>query len=397
MGEDDSVMKKIFIFMCIVLAGLTGAVAQQTWSLKMGKTFSSITTTQESGGARPEIFYFNGNLNIIYRDSLTLMSQGQAASGLKDSKASPRGNFRLKSFDADFNPQGSPRVLIPSGQNYGVTDIRITMDGKFVYAAYETASRDGRSLILEKFDSFFVRVAKTQVAASSKPGKGVEALDDPAVFLADKSIFVMTKIGFGRGQQFYRVREFDLDLKPLRPALDVSIPMDVGIGGVNSVIFKGGHFYLFTTVHISGRSVCPRADETTNNDLYVFEYDRSWNLTGFSKALTEEPGIEYYPTGAKWINNKFYIVYLKNDIDTVLPTCGGGGNLGIGEIRLLILDQDFNRIAAKTLTDNGEIANHPTLEVVGDKIFVAYGHKEGQGLGLGSSNVWVRILKLVQE
>ncbi|GEM_PF-3118372 len=390
--------KKILIFVCFILAGLIGAAAEPTWSLKAGKTFSSITTTRESGGARPEIFYFNGKLNIIYRDSLTLMSQGQAASGLKDPKASPRGNFRLKAFDADFNPQGSSRVLIPSGQNYGVTDIRVTTDGKFVYAAYETASRDGRSLILEKFDTLFVRVAKTQVAASSKPGKGVEALDDPAIVVADKSVFVMTKIGFGRGQQFYRVREFSLDLKLLRPSFDISIPMDVGIGGVNSVVFKDGHFYLFTTVHISGRPVCPQADETTNNDLYVFEYDRSWEFTGVSQVLANEPGIEYYPTGAKFVNDKFYIVYLKNDIHTILPTCGGGtGNLGIGEIRLLILDQDFNPIAAKTLTDNGEIANHPTLEVMGDKIFVAYGHKEGQGLGLGSSNVWTRILKLVQE
>lgn len=393
-------MKKVFfVFTYIILAGLTSALAEQTKSLKTIKTFFPVTTTQEGGGARPEIFYFNGRLNIIYRDTLTFMSQGQAASeAFRDPKASHRGNFRLKSFDADFNPQGSPRVLIPSGQNYGVTDIRVTTDGKFVYAAYETASSDGRALILEKFDSLFVRVVKKEITSSARPGKGVEALDDPAIVVAEKKVFVMTKIGFGRGQQFYRVREFSLDLKLLKPAFDISIPMDVGIGGVNSVLFRGGHFYLFTTIHVSGRPVCPQADETTNNDLYVFQYNRNWEFTGFSQALTDEHGIEYYPTGARLVNDKFYIAYLKNDAQTYLPRCQTGtGNLGIGEIRLLVLDQNFHILAKETVTEAGVLANHPTLEVAGDKIFVAYGRKESEGLGLGNSNVDVKVFQLIED
>ena len=371
--------KKI-IYACLILVSFIFEPkilnAQENTPLKAIEVIGPLTTLEEGGGARPEIIFLNGQWYMVYRDS--------AARG---------GSFRLKNFGRSLGQKASSRVLVSSGAKGGVTDIRMTTDGGFVYAAYETASAQGRKLFVEKYDSQFRLLISRQAAEAARPGRGVEALDDPAVVVGNNHVYVMTKVGIGQGQRQYRVREFNLDLTPTGAVFEIGTELNIGLGSVSSVVFADGNFYVVTTVHVSGRPVCPSADETTNNDLYVFLYDKDWRFTGFSKAITSGPHIEYYPTGFKYADGKFYIVYLVNDPETYLPHCGQGGNLGIGKAYLLVLDKNFNPLINQKITAGSEIVNHPTLEVAGGQIYVAYGRKEREGLGLGSSNIWVRVFE----
>ncbi|MFQ5342538.1 MAG: hypothetical protein ACE5F6_13420, partial [Anaerolineae bacterium] len=334
-----------------------------------------VTTAEEDGGARPEIVFLNDQFHIVYRDTLT-----QA------------GSFRLKVLDRDLNSTGREEVLVSSDADGGVTDIRLTSDDQFVYVAYEKSLRSpssGRNLFLEKYNHAFERLASRLVVAVGEPGRGVEALDDPMVVVADGRPYVITKIEGG-----YRVREFDLNLNPAGQVVEIIPDLDIGIGSVGSALYVDGFFYLITSVHVAGTPICPRSDATTNNDLVVLKYNPDWTYAGFQKTIADTSLIERYPTGFKYVAGKFYVTYISTDPATDTIECGRDEQIGTGTAHLRVFDQEFNLLAETQVAEEGEVTNHPTLEVVGNRIYIAYGHKEAEGLGPGNSNVWIRVFEI---
>ncbi|MBI4208863.1 MAG: hypothetical protein HY538_04070 [Deltaproteobacteria bacterium] len=365
----------------------------QSAELKLVQSVDRVTRTEEGGGARPEILYRNSQFYIVYRDTYTQAS-GIKRKGL-GAPSSEQGSFRLKVLDKEMNPTGVEKVLVTSDNKGGVTDIRLTSDGRSIFIAYEKATPQGRSLFLEKYNTSFNRLLSREVATAGLPGKGVEALDDPAIVVANHQVYVSTKIGYGKGDQSFRIRGFDDGLNIVWGPQEVGAGLALGLGNVPSILFQNSSFHLVTAVHVSGKPLCPQADATTNNDLFVFQFRPDWTYAGVQKKLTHAPHIEYYPTGLRYSNGKYYVTYLVNDPESYLPHCGKGGNLGIGTVMLKVFDSNWNPLAEVKATDSGELANHPTVEVVGDQIYVAYGRKEaGAGLGPGSSNVKMKVYQL---
>jgi hypothetical protein len=368
--------KREFITACSFLVFLVASLAQGA-ELKLVQSADQVTRTEEGGGARPEIFYRSGQFNLVYRDTYV--------------KAA--GSFRLKVLDKNLQPTGVQKILVTSDGFGGVTDIRLAYDSSFIYMAYEKVSPEGRSLFLEKQDTSFNRLASKQVASAGLPGKGTEALDDPGVVLGKNQVYVLTKIGFGKEDKRFRIRGFDRNLSLTFGPQDVNAGVNLDLGHIPSALFQKDSFYLVTAVHVSGRPLCPQADATTNNDLFALQFRSDWTYMGTKKQLTNAPHIEYYPTGLKYSDGKYFVTYLVNDAESYLPHCGRGGNLGIGTVMLKVFDSAWNPWVETKVTGSGELANHPTVEVVGNQIYVAYGQKEGAGLGEGSSNLKIKVFE----
>ena len=341
-------------------------IIKPTPTLKILDVIMPLTTQEEGGGARPEIIFLDNNWFLVYRDSLIIAS-----------------SFRFKDFGQELAEGIRSKTLISSSVNGGVTDIRLAKNGSDVYAAYEMASTSTRKLFIAKYDKQFKLAASAQVAEAVANQPQQEALDDPVVVVGNNLLYVMTRLNGG-----YRIREFKLDLTSTGKVIDIDMSSDAGVA---SAVYVNGNFYVVTSLYVSGRALCPAADSTTNNDLYVFVYDKNWRFTGTSKTVTSEANIEYYPTSLKYANERFYITYLENGPDTYLPDCETEGSVGTGAAAMVILDKDLNPLINQKISDQGQLTNHPTLEVIDDKVYVVYGLKEDStGIGPDSSNIWLR-------
>ncbi|MBI4209162.1 MAG: hypothetical protein HY538_05575 [Deltaproteobacteria bacterium] len=387
---------RYFVLLCVLLelAGCGGSSdspstadpgnptdggSSSSWSLSLIQSLENITTSEEEGGARPEILYFNDQFPIIYRDTSVT-----------------NGSFRLKVLDSSLNSTGIEKTLVTLDDDGGVTDIRVDDDGTFVYAAYEKAFSDGRNLFLSKYDASFETLATTLVATAGEPAKGIEALDDPEIVVVDDLIYVITKTGHEVDVPQYRAREFDLDLNATGNTFEISTGLDVGLGNVNSALFLDNLFYFVTTVHISGPPVGPAANDDTNNDLVVLKYNADWTSTEFEKIITDDPNVEFYPTGFKYADGKFYVAYnVTND-----PQIGDQSEApqeGGGILHLKVFDSDLEELAEVEINSGETEGKHPSLVIVGDKIYVVYGEGETDGQGATDSNLRLKVYQLSQN
>lgn len=317
-----------------------------------------VTTAEMDGGARPEILFADGMFYIIYRDTLT---EG--------------GHFRLAVLDSELTPTGVNKVLVGSDEAGGVTDIRATSDGRFIYVAYQKSLPDGRrSLFLEKYSLAFERLASQHVTTARPEEEGT---DDPALVLASQRLYLITRIG-----DEFRIREFDLELNPTGRTLETATGLiDEGPGGVVGVLFVDGYFYLVR-----------RFGPGKNRDLVVLRFDADWQETGFRKVIAAEPDNEMFPTGFKYVDGRFYLTHLRH----ITRETEGFGPGQTGSVQLKVFDREFNLLAEIRVTDEGEQADHPTVEVVDDRIYVAYGHKEDSDAQT-RSNVWVRVFQFISD
>ncbi len=348
-------------------------ITDSGWHLTSTESLSDITSSEEGGGARPEILYFNDQFPMIYRDT-----------------SATNGSFRLKVLDSSLNLTGMEKTLVVTDDDGGVTDIRADDDGTFVYAAYEKAVTGGRNLFLTKYDASFETVATTQVATTEGGGKGVEMLDDPEIAVVDHLVQVITKIGIDSDEPQYRVREFDLDLIPTGNTWDVSTGLDVGLGGVNSILSVDNFFYMVTTVHISGPAVGPNANQNTDNDLVVLKYNADWTSTGFQKIIADDSNVDFYPTGFKYVDGKFYVAYAVTD-NPQIGDPSGASQEGGGTLYLKVLDSDLNELTKTEINTGRTDGKHPTLTIVGDKIYVTYGE------GGTDSNLRLKVYQLSEN
>lgn len=378
----------------------TVTLAPPSFQLQHVRTVT-ITTDAEGGGARPELVYANDRFFVIYLGNIRIGSGERA--------------FKLKVFDRDFSTEIAARDLVTASPEYGgPTDIRVTSDGEFLYAFYEMASpQAGAHLLAAKYalTDDFPRLAYTAEPIATGPywhdaRPGDETLDDPAPVLGPDSVtsttlstsFVMTKVRTGitpDSDTIYRLRELTTDLVPVGTARDLDLSQAVdGGANVNSLLYVDGNFYtvLYTTVApMCGRGGGP---DVANYDLMMIRFDGSWTYDPATDvwALSKCSEVERYISGFGYRDGAFYVAYHSTPRTWTCQPGGPPPGPGPGEVVWLkVFDADLNPVDAVVVSGDA-FGGHPTVEVVGDLVYVAYERKEA---GEERGNVVVAIYQKV--
>ena len=346
-----------------------------------------ITTDAEGGSARPEVAATADRVFVLYLGNIA---------------AGNDRTFSLKIYDANLDTVIASKVLAATTLEYGgPTDIRVTSDGQFLYAFYEThkSTAPGNATTYlwgakYSLDDNFDRVAYTATPiASSHPlaeiGDGEELLDDPAPLLGPDSLFVVTRLKYPlatSGQTIYHVREFNKnDLTQVAEFdLDLSEVAD-GRGRVTSLLYWNDSIFIALATTVSDTGINETSDDGARSDIILIRINPDWIFDPQQDVytLTAEPDDrENYVCGLETDGNYFYLTY-KQSIGQ--PPSGEH----IAWIR--VFDQEFNAVYAERVRSvvwgpgGGEM--RPSLEVMGDRLFS--GQSAGQGLGQGNAEIWV--------
>jgi hypothetical protein len=123
---------------------------------------------------------------------------------------------------------------------------------------------------------------------------------------------------------------------------------------VASEVFVNGKLYIVTQVRL-----------TQHPDVYVLRYTADWKYDNYSLAIAaEEEKPEMRPMGFKYVDGRFYVAY------TVFKFERGPSRGGV--VYLKVYDSDFNLLQEVRVSDERYYADHPTVEVVKDRVYVAY-------------------------
>jgi hypothetical protein len=338
----------------------------------------TLTTDEEGGGGRPEIVYADGRFFVVYLGNI-IPGSGQRA-------------FKVKVFDEDFTTEITARDLVTPTAEYGSpTDIRVTSDGQYLYAFYETVTREQTHLFAAKYGltDDFPRVAYTDppiatsvLALEAQPGD--ELLDDPAPVLGDGSLFVMTKIRTGitpEEDTRYRLRQFTTDLVQVGEArdLDLSAVADGG-ANVNALLYVNGNYYSVLPTTLAPMCGPGGGPDVADSDLLMVRFDGDWAFdpAGDLWTLSDCPEVERYVSGLDYADGSFYVAHHATPRTWECQPGGPSPGRPPGEVVWLkVFDQDGNPVDAVRVSGDS-FGNHPTVEVVGDRIYVAYAHKESQ-------------------
>ncbi|MFQ6618219.1 MAG: FlgD immunoglobulin-like domain containing protein [Fidelibacterota bacterium] len=320
-----------------------------------------ITTDAEGRGARPEIRFANNRFYIIY---LSNLDGGRRA-------------FKVKVFDASLENVLTAKAIVESDTFYGgCTDIRNSADSVGMYLFYEkaNAAKDSAYLFAEKykFDEKFTNIysyhgpiARGAYWYTAKPGD--ELLDDPASVIVGDRICVMTKIKGGdllfNSVPTYRVRELDLMLSKVDTTFDITIPEMRGWAFVNSLLYTDGSIY-----HL--QPGLAQVGPPVNLDLKVLKFTETWQYDSRDiYTISDESWVESRPTG--FIRDNFGLYYVAYHQQAAPPDTSPGPQGGY--LWLKIFNSNFEEVNAVNLTDTTYLGVHPTVEVVGDTVYVAYG------------------------
>jgi predicted esterase len=370
----------------------TPTATPQAFQLQHLRTVT-LTTDAEGGGGRPEIVYANDRFFVVYLGNI-IPGSGQRA-------------FKVKVFDQDLTTEIMARDLVTPTAEYGSpTDIRVASDGQYLYAFYEMAGeQQGTHLFAAKYalTDDFPRVAYTDppiagsvLAVEAQPGD--ELLDDPAPVLANGSLFVMTKIRTGitpDEDTRYRLRQFTTDLTQVGEARDLDLSQ-VADGGanVNALLYVDGNYYGVLPTTIAPMCGPGGGPEAANSDLLMVRFDPDWTFDPATDVwtLSDCPDMERYVSGFDHADGYFYVAHHATPRTWTCQQGGPSPGRPPGEVVWLkVFDADFNPVDAVKVS--GDVfGNHPTVEVVGERVYVAYGHKETQD---ASENVVVEIYQKV--
>jgi hypothetical protein len=332
--------------------------------------------------ARPEIIATGDRVFVVYLGNV----------GRTESKT-----FSVKIFNSDLSRAIATKDLVYYSIEYGgPTDIRITSDGEYLYAFYETASLITKKTFLwgakYTLDDGFDRVAFNGPVASSLTfdvaTEGDEKLDDPITLLGENSVFAITRYQSSLekyGETKYKVYEFTRDLALVREIdLDLSSVAD-GSARQASALYLDGFFYMAvpTTVGPAG----PIAN-ITPSDIVVVKLDKNWNVKeskNISIDNADPDDAETYATGFQADNNNFYLTYLQINIPKINTEFTAP---------LKVYDRNFNLILNEKIRVKkpDESGCRPSLEVIGERIFV--GHSAGKQ---GDGNAEIYFYKIVRE
>lgn len=88
-------------------------------------------------------------------------------------------------------------------------------------------------------------------------------------------------------------------------------------------------------------------------------------------------------------------ILLTEDIREKKERGSSGETSTVTSVWLKVLNEKFNTVSQIRVTEDSETALHPTLQVIGNRILIAYGHRELPLSGSASrSNVWMRVFEL---
>jgi hypothetical protein len=346
----------------------------------------TITTDEEGGSARPEVIATRDRVFVVYLGNI---SKGQERF------------FGVKVFDNDLIATITTRSLVTATPQYGSpTDIRISSDGPYLYAFYETyrptAPAGGTTYLWGAkytLDDSFERVAYTATPiASSRPMSelpdGGELLDDPAPLIGPDSVFVITRLKYPlaiAGNSVFRVREFDKELRPLRQFdLDLSGVAD-GRARVVSLMFYNNTIYIALATTVSDAGIDEWNDDGALSDIILVKLRADWTLNlqdGIQTLSAESGDRENYVSGFDTNGMSFYITYKQ-----------AVGIPPAGEQRawVKVYDRDFNIVQSEIIKatiwgpSGGEI--RPSLEVSENRVLS--GQSSGEGIGHGNAEIYV--------
>lgn len=321
-----------------------------------------ITTDATGRGARPEIHFANNRFYIIY---LGIIGPAKTA-------------FKVKVYDSSLENVLTEKIIVESDTAYGgTTDIRSVADSEGVYLFFEKANKvkDAAFLFGEKyaFDEEFTKANAydgpiIQGAYWQTSEAGDELLDDPASVIVGNRVYVMTKIK-GGGNLFtsvptYRVRGLDANLSQVDTTFDLTIPEMRGWAFVNSLLHTDNSIYHLQPSLAS-------ASPPVNLDLRLVRFSEQWQYES-SDVLTisNESWSESMLTGFIRDKDGFYYLTFVEPAESPDPTQTGPSG---GHLWLKMYDSNFNEIQAISLLDTAYLGTHPTLAIVGDSVYVAYG------------------------
>lgn len=347
----------------------------------------AVTTDTEGGSARPEIVATANGVFVMY-----LANIGQGSSR----------TFNVKIFDGNLDNLITSKTIVTTTTEYGSpTDIRVTSDGQYLYAFYETAKTTSQTSTTTylwgakyTLDDSFTRVAYTATPITSSMPKsqlsdGGELVDDPAPLIGPSSVFVITRLKYTlatSGNTIYRVREFTKDnlTKISEFDLDLSTVAD-GQGRVTSLLYRNNNIYIALATTVSNQGINDSTDDGALSDIILIKMQQDWTFNAQTdvKTISAEPiDVENYISGFKTDTGYFYITHKQ---------AVGSPPSGEQIAWIKIFDKDFKLVLkekVKSVTwgpSGGEI--RPSLELIGNRIFS--GQSAGSGIGTGNAEVYV--------
>ncbi len=294
------------------------------------------------------------------------------------------------------------RVLVSTTTEYGgPTDIRITSDGQYLYAFYETNKTNSQTshttyLWGAKYtlDDNFSRVAYTSTPITSgrpmsEQQYGGELVDDPAPLVGSDTVFVITRLKYAlsmSGQTIYRVRGFSKSNLSQLFSFDLDLSNAAnGRGRVTGLLLWNSRIHIALAATVSDVGINENTDDGAKSDIILVRMHQDWTFDPQNDVYTisaEPSDVENYVCGFETDSRYFYITH-KQSV----------GQPPAGEHRAWIkaFNQDFNfvlqEMVRSTVWGPGGGELRPSLEVRGNRIFP--GQSTGESLGSGNANIYL--------
>ncbi|MFQ6116011.1 MAG: FlgD immunoglobulin-like domain containing protein [bacterium] len=132
---------------------------------------------------------------------------------------------------------------------------------------------------------------------------------------------------------------------------------------MNSLLYTDGSIY-----HL--QPGLAQVGPPVNLDLKVLKFTETWQYDSRDiYTISDESWVESRPTG--FIRDNFGLYYVAYHQQAAPPDTSPGPQGGY--LWLKIFNSNFEEVNAVNLTDTTYLGVHPTVEVVGDTVYVAYG------------------------
>ena len=287
-------------------------------------------------------------------------------------------DFILKIYDKTLENELVSKTIIDGSElELGMPmDIRIGVQGDYLYLFHDAVSTEGHYLLGYKFtlDDAFEKVASPSTPLSSSvfwedAKTGDELIDDPIVLPTQDKLFVITRY-FGNidksADTIYKVYELTHDLEKVREFdLDLSSVSDGGARQANIREYNGNYYMSTSTLSTSEISGSRAAVDTLSpTDVLIVKLDTSWNILDSHIIVGEiEDDAESYLT-AFGLDEKYYYFSYKH------ATFDGGTSF---ETPLKVYDKSYNIVTDITFAGSGR----PQLVLADGLIYYALGIQTG--------------------
>lgn len=331
---------------------------------------------------RPEVIVIDGRIFFAFEKSGGGLARG-------------RREFQLVELNKDLSFKTPVYELFSDNEVLVPHDIRLATDGTKLWYAFETADNErdrgkpceGHHLHVAKYDVLgdepIYEGSRTNIAQgcdtspatygnrpdSSDMPDYPEAVDDPAPIYFDGKYFVVTRAWGDGGVQ--HVRTFDQNFEPIDALLlDLgNLPeMQGRLISQNALVDIDGQIYIIGgLIHFTN----PR----TGSSIYAIPLSNDLStVTGNMIRLVHEPGQSFRKVNsARYRDGKLYINYAKV-MENQAGERGQYHHLGVFDV-----DDDFESLAQIPFQDESFRANHASVEVLGNRVYVFYNKGDSTG------------------